>query len=178
MRLLAAFLGVFFITFSAISLYSYAEEQHLTNLPGYVDFDQLPGAGDEPTIVINLDKSLLTLLSAFDRNDPATSEALKNLESVRVQAFETWLADDEAEAQMASVQQRLEAASWNQIVRARDRDGKADIYLKQNGEGIQGVFVVAVDDGDVVFVNVLGDINPEEIAGIVKRVNVDVDLPL
>ena len=61
------------------------------------------------------------------------------------------------------------------LCRARDHEEKVDVYVKSGNDAIQGILVMAVDGEEAVFVNVLGDINPDEIASIVDQVNVDVD---
>ncbi|MEM1402635.1 MAG: DUF4252 domain-containing protein [Pseudomonadota bacterium] len=144
--------------------------------PGYVDFGELSDAYGEPRVMVNLDGTLLKLVSAMEHSDPMSEEALKNLESVRVHVYNTGGDLDAAEAQMSEVKESLKGMNWEQIVRARDYEEKVDVYVKSGDDSIQGILVMAVDGEEAVFVNVLGDINPEEIASIVDQVNVDVDL--
>lgn len=155
---------------------AYAGEAELSVKPGYVDFGSLNEAYGEPRVMINLDGSLLKLVSAMDLKDPAASEALRNLDSVRVHVYDTEGDLSAAQTRMESVKASMEGAEWEQIVRAREDDSKVDIYVKQGADSIHGVLVMAVDGEEAVFVNVLGDINPTEIASIVDQVDMDVDL--
>jgi len=52
------------------------------------------------------------------------------------------------------------------------------IFMKADGEGMQGLTVMAVDDEEAVFVNLLGSIDPKNLGAIMDNfdVNVDVDI--
>ncbi|MEM7691948.1 MAG: DUF4252 domain-containing protein [Pseudomonadota bacterium] len=182
MRLfIMAVVGVFVSSALTISMLSYAEDSELSKLPGYFEFADLESTYGKPSLKINLNKSLLKLVGSFDHEDPAVAETLKNLELVRVYAFEDLgegSSFNKAEQQMLELTASLEAASWSRVVEARDEEERVDIYVKQSAESIQGLVLLALDGEDAVFINVLGNIQPQQIASIVKHVDIDLDIPL
>ncbi|MEO0436424.1 MAG: DUF4252 domain-containing protein [Pseudomonadota bacterium] len=179
MRLfITAVIGVFL---SSVFALSHAEDSDLSRLPGYFELADLESAYGKPSLTINLNKSLLKLVGSFEHEDPAVAETLRNLELVRVYAFEDMDERDnfkKAEQQMLELQASLESASWNRVVEARDEEERVDIYVKQSDDSIQGLVLMALDGEDAVFINILGNIQPQQIASIVKRVDLDLDIPL
>jgi hypothetical protein len=69
----------------------------------------------------------------------------------------------------------LEGKGWEKIVVAQ-KDGKdVNVYLKTNGkEAVQGLALVVMDgDRHAVFVNVVGDIRPEQLAMLGDKLHID-----
>jgi hypothetical protein len=47
--------------------------------------------------------------------------------------------------------------------------------MKINGDVVQGITVMAVEPTEAVFVNVIGDLKPEEIGKVMDNFDVDID---
>ena len=140
-----------------------------TKHPGYVDFNTLDIFGDEEAKVeVYLKQPMLKLVSKFViHEDPELAGLLENLALVRVHIFEA----DKAEAkkfidESSKIFKTLEGKGWERIVRVREDDEHVHVYLKpsKDYEYLKGIVVIAVEDhNDAVFVNIVGDIHPEDI---------------
>jgi len=151
-------------------------EPAITENPAYLDFSTLDAEYGEPRVMVNLSATLLRLASAIPQDDPAAAETLRNLDAVRVHVYDTHGNPGPATERMQRVAESLGAAQWDNIVRVRDEGEFVDVYLKQNGERILGLTVMAVDGEETVFVNVLGDIDPAQLQAVVDGVDLDFDL--
>ncbi|KAA1191979.1 DUF4252 domain-containing protein [Pseudohalioglobus sediminis] len=166
------------LTLTLISAPAFAAEEPLADRPGYVDFSSLSGDYGQPRVMIDLGSSLLTLISHFKHDDPMAQEALRNLESIRVHVYNTAGDTTPANARMTAINESLQALEWEQIVRVRETDQQVDIYIKYGDNIVHGLTVMAVDEEEAVFINILGDVDPEQLAGVVKHVDVDLDVDM
>ena len=155
-----------------------AGDEALASKAGYLDFSVLAADYGEPRVSINLGSSLLRLVSVMQHDDPVAEAALRNLESIRVNVYDTHGDSMAAEDRMAIASKALAAASWEQIVRVREPEKRVDIYVKHDDEVVNGVAVMSVDDEEAVFINILGEINPEELSMVMDTVDMDVDIDL
>ncbi len=57
-------------------------------------------------------------------------------------------------------------------------DEQVLVYMKSVNGNMEGMTVMVVDDEEAVFVNVIGQLNPAELAKVMDRFDVDVDLDL
>lgn len=152
-----------------------ADTVHAAN-PAYVDVAALGASYGEPRVMINLNGSLLRLASAIHHGDPAAAAALESLESVHINVYDTGGDTEPAAERMRAVGESLLARQWSNIVRVREDDELVDIYLKQAGDHIQGITVMAVDAEETVFINILGDIDTDQLQTIVESMDMDMDI--
>lgn len=137
--------------------------------PGYVDFEALRiFKGDEAKIEVFLKEPMLNLVSKFVKDeDPELYEMLGKLKLVRVQVFDV---DDAKVREFAEITKKttamLDDKGWERIVRVRDDEEHVDVYLRpsDNYESILGIVVMVAADDEAVFVNVVGEINPDDVA--------------
>jgi hypothetical protein len=137
--------------------------QDYTKHPGYVDFNALEIFGDqEPTIEVYLRKPILDLLRKFFKDeDPELYHIFGRLQLVRVQA---------------KTVKELDKRGWERVVRVNDEGQRVFVYLKPSDdyEWIQGIVVIAVEDmEEAVFVNIVGDIHPDDISRLGGHFGVD-----
>jgi hypothetical protein len=149
-----------------------------TAAPGLFDFDRLTEEYGEPQVMINLGGTLLGFISKLDHDDPATAEALSQLEHVRVHIYSTRGRTGAAASQIAAATRALDSDGWERVVQVREPDDYVDIYVQARADVIHGLMIMAVDGDEAVFVNVLGDIEPERLGTVFDRINVDVDLSI
>ena len=153
--------------------------QDYTKHPGYVDFNALEIFGDqEPTIEVYLRKPILDLLRKFFKDeDPELYHIFGRLQLVRVQVFD--VTHDLAvkfDAQSAKTVKELDKRGWERVVRVNDEGQRVFVYLKPSDdyEWIQGIVVIAVEDmEEAVFVNIVGDIHPDDISRLGGHFGVD-----
>jgi hypothetical protein len=159
-----------------LSLPAMAQENELKELPGYVDFGQLEAVYGEPKVMVNIGSLLLGLATAATQNEPETAKMLSGLEGVRINVYSTEGQTAPALEQVNNVKAMLKAADWEPIVQVNEDGEQVQIFMKADGEGMQGLTVMAVDDEEAVFVNLLGAIDPQNLSEIMNKFDVDVDV--
>jgi hypothetical protein len=151
-------------------------------MPGYVDFAKFGlGANQEPTVEVNLSGPMLKLAAlASDDDDDDLGEMLSGLAGIYVRTYEM---DDTSpagfEKAISSISQHLQQTGWETIVKVRERDERAHIAIKMDGENIVGMTVIAMDENDrdneVVFVNLVGLIDLARIGRMSRHFDIDID---
>jgi hypothetical protein len=152
-----------------------AQEDALKDFPGYVDFGELSGMFGEPTVQISVGASLLGLVGSLSASeDPETAEVFKRLKGVRVNVFETEGMVDGAVGLINNVSSNLSSQGWESVVTVNSQDEQVRVFMMINNNQVEGITVMALDEEEAVFVNVIGNIDPEELSKVMK--NFDIDL--
>jgi hypothetical protein len=146
--------------------------------PGQVDFGKFSPPGSGGTYVeVNLSNSLIGLAARFvEKDEPEVARLLKDVQLVRVNVV--GLNDDnrdELEKRSQKIRKELDSKGWEHVVTAQKDEQDVGVYLKtRNKDTIQGV-VVLVKDGKeaAVFVNIVGDIKPEQLAMLGEKLHID-----
>jgi len=152
-----------------------AQEDALKDYPGYVDFGELTQVFGEPTVQISVGESLLGMVSSLSASeDPEAAELFKRLNGVRVNVFETDSMADGAVDLVKDVSSKLSDLGWESVVTVNSDDEQVRIFMMINGDQVEGITVMAVEETEAVFVNVIGSINPEELGKVMD--NFDIEL--
>lgn len=145
---------------------------------GFVDFKPLEGLFPTlPRIEVNVKGSLLRLVVEASRHeDPALADVLARLRAVQVRTYD--LPEDRATSigrHTETLSRGLTRAGWETVVRVREDDQYVDMFLRENGDIISGLMVMVVDNDaqEATFVNIVGDIDPAEVALIGRRFDID-----
>ncbi len=149
----------------------------LAHAQGYFDFAQIPGVGDEPRIQIDLNSSMLGFVrAAAGAADPELAGFLARIEGVRVLVYDILDDSDEVMAFIERASQTLERDGWQRAVYVQDEGTRVRLYLKFDGEAVEGMTAMVADlaaGREVVFMNVVGEIDPEEIGQLAASLGVD-----
>ena len=150
--------------------------------PGYIDFAKFGlGAGKEPTVEVNLRGPMLKLAAAAsDDDDPGLNAMLSGLDAIFVR---TYAMEDNSpaafEKAISSISQYMQQNGWETIVKVREKDERAHIAIKMEGDNVVGLTVVAMDEKDsddgIVFVNIVGAIDLAQIGRLSHHMNLGVD---
>ncbi len=152
-----------------------AQEDALKDFPGYVDFGELNAIFGEPTVQIAVGESLLGLVGALSASqDPEAAELFKRLNGVRVSVFETSQMADGAVDYVKDVSSQLSNLGWESVVTVNSADEQVRIFMKIDNDKVEGITVMAIEENEAVFVNVIGSINPAELGKVME--NFDIDL--
>ena len=148
------------------------------NDPGYVDLTALGGVFDvEPTIEVNIHGALLRLVAeASAAEDPDLARLLRRVRGVFVRGFDlTDVNVDAVRRHKDDLAARLERTGWNTFVRVRDRSEDINFYVRLQDEAIAGIIVMSINliEDQTVFLNIVGDIDPEEIGRIGRKFGMD-----
>jgi hypothetical protein len=148
-----------------------------TRHPGYVDFQSLDAFSKEAKIEVNLNHNMIKLISGFlKEEDPDLYDMMINLQLVRIQVFaRTSRIEETFTALAAETAELLDNKDWECIVRVSEDNDKIYVYVKpdEDYEWIHGVVVLALEDEEAVFVNIVGDIKPEDVGRIGNHFNVE-----
>lgn len=173
-RLLNTLLAGFF--FALLSMPVLAQEDELKDLPGYVDFGDLSAAYGEPKISINIGGTLLQFVGTMsEESNPETAKMLSNLKGVRVFGYATGDDTTVAKKKFAAVKANLKSRGWEPVVQVNQDDQQVFIYMKTEGKLMDGMTVMTVDDEEVMFINIIGQLDPKELGKVMKGFNVNVD---
>lgn len=156
-----------------------AQEDELKDLPGYVNFGDLSATYGEPKITINLGGTMLNFVGMMSKSEsPETSEMISKLKGIRVQIYSLDENIDAAKNQFSQVKGNLKSSGWEPIVQVNEDDEQVLVYMKTEQGNMEGMTVMVVDDEEAVFVNIIGQLNPEELGRVMDSFDVDVDVDL
>jgi hypothetical protein len=146
--------------------------------PGYLNLEFVEQWFDkDPKIIVNIKGALLDLVAEASRyEDPDLAELLHKLKAIQVRGFALRRSEFDAVTDRANgLAKQLESDGWDTVVRVRDYDENVDIFVRVHDGAIAGMIVMAVspDDDETFFVNIVGDINPEEIGRIGRKFDIN-----
>ena len=120
---------------------------------------------------VNLDGPLLKMVTEGLRSDePSAATLLGKLKGIYVRRYlSTSTQPGTLDARTAQLLERLEAEGWQTVVRNREDGEQVNIFLKtRDDETLSGLVVLKTEpgapDGEHVFVNIVGDISPQEVS--------------
>ena len=152
-----------------------AQEDALKGLPGYVDFGELQGVYGEPKVMINLGGSILKFVGGMTKDDPQAAALLDNLTGVRINVYSTGGNPEAALQQVSQVKTLLQSGNWEPIVQVNEEGEQAQIFIKLSGELMEGLTVMAVDEEEAVFINIIGQLDPAQLSQVMKNFDIDID---
>ena len=126
---------------------------------------------------VNLGAGLISLAASFvQKEEPDIAQLLNGLQRVRVNVI--GINDqnrNDLQKRSESLQQELTGKGWERIVAAQQQGQDVGIYLKTESSGtVQGLVVTVFENnGQAVFVNVVGNIKPEQLATLGERLHID-----
>jgi hypothetical protein len=144
---------------------------------GFVDFGKIPASNsDKEFVEISVGRSLFIISAKlFEKSEPEVANLLRGLQLVQVNVV--GLADDNREPVQEHVRKLrtdLAGKGWERIVAVREGKEDVAIYLKTKGEeAIEGLAITVLDgDSEAVFINIVGNIKPEQVATLGEKLNV------
>jgi hypothetical protein len=127
----------------------------------------------EQSVDVTMNKSMLQMAAKFlsdrDADEAKTKKLVAGLESVSVRSFEFAREGEYNPADVDAVRAQLQAPAWSRIVGVRSkRSGEnADVYFKDGPNGqLGGVVVIAAEPARLTIVNVIGRLDPAQLADL------------
>jgi hypothetical protein len=162
-----------------VSMPVLAQEDELKDLPGFIDFGDLSSAYGEPKISINIGGTLLQFVGLMsEESNPETSEMMSQLKGVRVFGYPIEQDPSVAKKKFSEVKSNLKSKGWEPVVQVNEDDEQVLIYMKMNGSSMEGMTVMTVDDEEVMFINIIGKLDPKQLGKVMDGLNVDIDSAL
>ncbi len=139
--------------------------------PGYFSLEETGLLTiDDIEVDINLSGPMLAMVTGITKDsDPDFSELSGQLEGIRVLVGAPQTQDlEQLQREFDDVGRRLESDGWTRIVMVRENDDRVLIFTKDNGDLIDGITVLALEDTDeMVVVNIVGTIDPRNLARLI-----------
>ncbi len=159
---------------SMLALPAMAQEDALKDFPGYVDFGELNSMFGEPSVQIAVGGALLGFVSALSAyKDPEVAKLFKRLHGVRVSVFENPTISESTVEYVKSISSKLKQQGWESVVTVNTADEQIRIFMKFNGENVEGITVMALEEDEAVFINVIGDLKPDELGRVMENFDID-----
>ena len=135
----------------------------LSEEPGYIDLEwiQIP---DDAREIEDIDLSPALLSIAADAEAEGKDELAKLLgmiRSIRVKSFsvESDQSAREAERAVDRITQQLREEDWSRLIHVRDDDETVTVSTRRVDGKMVGLMVVAYQDDEASFVNIVGDLD-------------------
>lgn len=145
---------------------------------GVVDFGKFtPPTSGGQFVEVNIRENLIAMAARLtEGQEPELTQLLRGLKAVRVNVI--GLDDcnrEEITRRLAAVRNQLTTAGWERVVTAQQKNEDVSVFIKLRGtEAIEGVAVTVLQgDREAVFVNVVGDIKPEQLALLGERFDLE-----
>lgn len=154
-----------------------AQPSTTKGMAGYVEFDDLAAVYGEPKVRINIGEKLLHFVARMDQEqDKDTAQMFEKLKAVRVEVYKVNENTKPAIKAVDKVARKLQSQDWEPIVMVTDEHSHVRIFVKLNNDNmIDGLVMMAVGDNDeAVFINIIGQIDPSQVAKVTKALNIDV----
>jgi hypothetical protein len=159
-----------------VSMPLLAQEDELKDLPGFIDFGDLSSAYGEPKISINIGGTLLQFVGLMSEDsNPETSEMMSQLKGVRVFGYPIEEDPTVARQKFGEVKSTLKSKGWEPVVQVNEEDEQVLIYMKMTGNAMEGMTVMTVDDEEVMFINIIGKLDPKQLGKVMDGLDVDID---
>jgi hypothetical protein len=153
-----------------------------TYAQGQVDFADLSSHYGEPKVEINLSASLMKIVGSFaNSEDPEMGNILSKLESIKVRVYSLNGKLDKANSTIDRVSRQLKSNKWETLVTVNNNEEnqKVRIFSKSTKSVIDGVVVMVVspedEGGEAIFINIVGEIDPEQIGKVAKSLDIDIN---
>jgi hypothetical protein len=72
-----------------------------------------------------------------------------------------------------TISSKLSQQGWESVVTVNSDDEQVRIFMKFNGENVEGITVMALEEDEAVFVNVIGDLKPDELSQVMDNFDID-----
>jgi hypothetical protein len=64
---------------------------------------------------------------------------------------------------------------WESVVTVNDGTEQVRIFMKIDNDTVHGITVMAVDETEAAFINVIGNLKPDELEKVMDNFDVDID---
>ena len=145
--------------------------------PGQVEFGTFTKPTNGQFVEVNLTSNLIGMAARFiEKQEPDVARVLNGLQLVHVNVV--GVSDEnrsELDKRRSQIREQLEGKGWERVVSVQEQQQDVGIYLRTaNKDTVQGLVVMVADGkNQAVFVNVVGNIKPEQLALVGERLNID-----
>jgi len=157
---------------------------HRPNDPGYADYT-LPGWTEvDRVMTISFGPAIIGMAKwAVDKGEEPELEALLDeIRAIRIAIYEVEGDTARLQQRVSDTTKNLLEQGWEVLVRVHDdEEGETEDVLVMSRfieDRITGFVVLALDDEEMVFVNLMGNIDPAQLGDILHALDDDTDADL
>lgn len=107
---------------------------------------------------------------ADDAKERQQAAIIKKIDNITILSLED--CDAKTRQQFARDAAKLKLTGYEELIKANDEGEKVTIYLRQKGDSIRELLLLAIDGDDTALIQINGNIKPEDIQTLV---NMDFD---
>ena len=165
-------------TVAALAVAGLTLTAHSESSPGYVEFGKItpPGKGAE-FVEVQLRSNLLNLAAGIIAKENAeAAKVIRSVELIQVNVVGITKENRaDLDARLTKIRADLEAKHWERNVSVQGKKGEdVAVFTKTRGaEALAGIAITVRDEKNVVFVNIVGDIKPEQVAALGESLNIE-----
>ncbi|MBE9548882.1 MAG: DUF4252 domain-containing protein [Proteobacteria bacterium] len=158
---------------------------HRPNDPGYANYD-LPGWTEADRVMtISFGPAFMRMARWVNDadEDPEVEALLKQVRAVRIAIYE--LEDDSSKLQkrLTESTEHLQKQGWDVLVKIHEEHEQTLVMSKIVDQVMTGMVVLVLDDEEMVFVNLMGNIDPAQLGNILHSLDgeteadLDIEIP-
>ena len=143
---------------------------------GFVDFGTLNPTGESQFVEVNIKSNLIAMVAALTKkSEPEVTQVIEGLKQIRVNVLGLTKENrDDMKKRITGIRETLDKSGWERIVTAIENNQDISVFLKtKDAKTVEGICVTVVDKDQVVLVNVVGNIQPEKLAVVGERFDVE-----
>lgn len=141
---------------------------------GYAALDSLGLLDTDRVLTLSIGPALLRFAAAHVEDDQETRELLRGLDGIRIRVYEIDGDAARVAQRMDGISRKLQAGGWERVLLVRSEGGQAHMLVKVSDQRIRGMTVLVSDgESEAVIVNLMGDIQPRQFAGVMAALDVD-----
>jgi hypothetical protein len=151
-----------------------AQEQDISKHPGFIDLSEIKIPGYSAKITdISLGPALLKVAADLEEGGgEELGKTLESLKSIQVKGFEYRKEDAERIRDLVKkFDKKIKSENWESLINIRSGEDIVNISLKYDKGKMAGLFLMAIDSGEVQFVNMVGSLSLAEIMKVTSQLS-------
>jgi len=148
--------------------------------PGYANLE-LPGWTEADRVLsVSLGPSILRMarwVTDADE-DPEAEAILKNVRAIRVSVYELEGDSTRLLKHAADTSSQLQKQGWEILVKVNEGTEQTLVMSKIIDQLMTGIVVLSIDEEEMVFVNLMGSIDPAQLGEILRGLDSETDADL
>ena len=129
---------------------------------GFADVETPNWRHTDQTMNLSIGPTLLSIAAVMIEDDPKAQEIMRSLDGVRVKVYEVEPGhESDVKEALDHMRQSLLSQAWEPVILVEEQGESTYLLVKMDGDQIHGITVLNTDGVEAVFVNVMGNLQPE-----------------
>ena len=142
---------------------------------GYIDLSLTPAY--QPKAELNLDKTFIALSAKAAAHNREISALMRSLEAIHLRSYNREA--NNIDEIRRHYKERLDVDGWKVLTKIEEEMGTIQVHTLLDYDTVHGIFAIVDTETETVFVNIIGWIDPEDVAKLLANLGrIGVDVPL